>query len=823
MLVFYRLSLHIACCCSFLFVFPLLAGCGVADAPQEKKFASILPLPGKQEVASQAPSPFQAPTPPVAGLDGRMTDALSEPEKPARQTNLPAKNDLAAPSPLAAPAAPLAAPAPFTGAKGENAIQTRENELPVPPAPSKDAPMPETIQAYAPPNAPLHLEQFKKKAEWAQNGMVRTLREESLHQEFRDQGRNDEKTEGDAKRPHRHHDLLGATAATAESALAKEEPRRREQESKQLARDLAAPLPKPSSFPNKTRNIIVPGLDAAPPAPPVLAKPAEASSAPPVLAKPAETTLLQADKSHSNSRETLQGIPFQEPNGHWANTHVPGDPTMRFLEAQLRQQSQLLVRWGYPDPTLPESMPHPVIQPSDLPWNSALGFTLHADRQGIEEPSRVRVQLSIQASHRQGGHRPSMKLALILDLRQHRTLPDTTLPRSLVMALSKAKQSGDRFLILALGAKGSLRIENEKVRHGPIHEFITRFLQQNQDNMAMDGPELNLAQAIALAQEETRLSDEPTATLGSSLILLASSALPPGEVKPLELAVHQSAIQGSPVSFISLGPPSDPMAVERIVAAGLGNRRLLTHADQAQALIERELLAASQLVARAIRVVFRLAPGVKLVDIPGSYPLATQEAARVRQTEQALDQQLAKRLGLEADRAEDDEGLRIVIPSFHAGNGHVILLDLVAPGAGPVVDLTVRYKDLVFMKNTIFRQTLQLTAHRESPGPLEQNVIKNELALRFALMLQQAGQKIAANQLSEAQSILTGFQTEFAAYRLLLPGWEQDPILQKDEAFLTRYLSSLHNRPPHQPQMRELTSAALRVAGFHKLIPGVNP
>ncbi|MBF0152747.1 MAG: hypothetical protein HQL64_03280 [Magnetococcales bacterium] len=653
------------------------------------------------------------------------------------------------------------------------------------------------------------------KVEWAQNGAARALREASLNKEH-----DGHATVGKKTLPSGDDLFVMMTLPTSPSSLDKAVVPEREQPAKK------SDVEQKRGIVEKQRNVAkgminpvssTPDADAAD----LAVKDARRPSWPEGGGKLSPPMgVVPTDNDPVNTREMIQGVTFQEPVGHWANTYVPGDPTIRFLEAQLRQHRQVLVGGGYPDPTLPGAMPTPVVQPADPPWNSALAFTLHADRRGVEGPSRLRVQLGIQGSQRQGGYRPVMKLALILDLRSYQHVQETTLARSLALALGKARQPGDRFLLLALGRQGSLRIDSDHFRHGALQESLAHFFD---DSRPPDGPRLDVAQAIALARKHTRLSDEPTATLGSSLILLATPALPPEESHAVELASHESAIQGSPVSFIALAPPADGMAVERIVAAGMGNRRLLTTPEQTEALVDRELLAASQMVARAIRVVFRLAPGVRLVDIPGSYRLDPPQAARVRQAEQALDQHLSRQLGLEADRSEDEEGLRMVIPSFHAGAGHVILLDLVVPGAGPVVDVTVRYKDVVFMKNNVFRQTLPLANHREAPGPLEHNVIKNALAFRFALMLQQAGEKLAANQVTEAVTILEEGQRLLASLRLLLPGWDQDPTLQGDEAFLIRHLSILRSTPPQQPHMRQLAGATLRVAGFRKLMPSAMP
>src|SRR5207244_9646678 len=77
-------------------------------------------------------------------------------------------------------------------------------------------------------------------------------------------------------------------------------------------------------------------------------------------------------------------------------------------------------------------------------------------------------------------------------------------------------------------------------------------------------------------------------------------------------------------------------------------------------------------------------------------------------------------------RSSDLEGIQIVIPAFQAGDEHAILLDVVAESAGPVAEVTVRYKDLVSLGNGTARASLALEARRDAPGPLAHHVRSEE-------------------------------------------------------------------------------------------------
>ena len=149
---------------------------------------------------------------------------------------------------------------------------------------------------------------------------------------------------------------------------------------------------------------------------------------------------------------------------------------------------------------------------------------------------------------------------------------------------------------------------------------------------------------------------------------------------------------------------------------------------QSISLVDRELHASSRAVARALRLRIRLAPGVKLVDILGSRRLDEELAERVREAEVAIDRRLARNLGIQADRGEDEEGIQIVIPNFYAGDSHTILLDVVAENPGPLADVTLRYKDVVHLRNGVARANLTLQDGPPAAGPLELNVLTNLVA-----------------------------------------------------------------------------------------------
>jgi hypothetical protein len=324
---------------------------------------------------------------------------------------------------------------------------------------------------------------------------------------------------------------------------------------------------------------------------------------------------------------------------------------------------------------------------------------------------------------------------------------------------------------------------------------------------------------VSVIADQVRQGDDTDSVLGSSLVLLISRDSLSNDLAQLKPLAHRNAVDGIYLSVVSLTQLADDSAVKQLVLLGQGNRRLLTHADAAAGLIDRELYSSSRAVARAVRLRIRLEPGVKLIDILGSHRLDEPQAQRVREAEQSIDRRLAQQLGIRADRGEDEAGIQIVIPHFYAGDAHVILLDVVAERAGPIAQVSARYKDLVSLRNGITQAQLTLADSARIAGPLQRNVLKNLLAYEFAETTRRAARQLAAGQYQQAINSLTDLRNLFNDMRQTVPAWANDPELLNDTRLLGDYLSRLHADLQNPAPWAD----ALRYIAFRKLIPVEEP
>ena len=510
----------------------------------------------------------------------------------------------------------------------------------------------------------------------------------------------------------------------------------------------------------------------------------------------------------------LDDLTFRDPRGYWANTYVPGDPTLRLLSNRLQEFDRADLHgldWAQPHM---DDLAQQGSQPFDPPDNAALAVYLHASEPGAEDRTRMVVQVGLQGTQRHAGRRPTMNVAVVLDVHPGLSESDGACMRAVLEALARERDIADRFSVVVAGRPGGVIVAPGEFRYGPL---TVAGRQLFGDGDPAEGPTLDLAEAFAAAVAE--VGGDEVSPLGSNAVLLVTARALDAEVDGLQAAVHAAAVEGFPTSVVGVGGGVLGWQLDRLVLAGQGNRRLMDRPDEAVELVQRELTAVGETVARAVRLRIRLAPGVELVDVLGSIPLDELAAQQVRDAEQSIDQRVAKDLGIVADRGDDEDGIQMVIPAFYSGDSHVILLDVVVPGPGPVADVTVRYKDLVHLRNGVTRDTLDLGRERVAAGPLERNVTRNVLSYELSGILRRASVTLEAGDVPGAVGLLRGHLDLLEAFHDEVPGYLGDPDLLADIAMLDEYLRALPPEPARATPGNTHLIASLRMAGRLKVLP----
>ena len=440
----------------------------------------------------------------------------------------------------------------------------------------------------------------------------------------------------------------------------------------------------------------------------------------------------------------------------------------------------------------------------------------------------MRLQIGIRGIEHRRGQRPAMNVGVVVDLPADASDEVRIATRALLDAMLQSKQAGDRFSLVMTGQQGdvqngwarSLIVPAKDFRFGSLQLAMQLIMGQESapTNDRRDLSKLNLYEAMERAGAMVKQTDDPSRPLGSSSVLLISAREMP-DIDALAALAHERAREGITLSVIPLGSQPKNSSVEKLVLAGLGNRRYLVAPGRARQLIEEELHASSRAVARAARLSIRLAPGVRLIDVVGSERLDTKRAQRVREIENSMDRRLSANLGIQADRGEDEGGIQIVIPSIYSGDSVTVLLDIVAEQPGAIAEVSLRYKDLVFLRNGSLRGHLDLpkgefSAGEPSRGPAQLAVLKNLLSHHFVEAVERAAAALGQQQPAVAEAILRTMHATITQARQALPAWAKDEDLIHDQQVLDRYIAALAS--PRAGAHQSFLADSLRYAAWAK-------
>jgi len=515
--------------------------------------------------------------------------------------------------------------------------------------------------------------------------------------------------------------------------------------------------------------------------------------------------------------QQAQNLHIQPATGYWANTYIPGDPEIRLLSARLAQWDR---SWLENNAPLEQAV-EPVSQPFDAPADNALALSLMADANSVSAhdlshgPTRMRLQVGIRGIEHRRGQRPAMNVGVVVDLPANAPDEVRIATRALLDAMLQSKQAGDRFSLVMTGS--GLVVEAGDFRFGSL-QLAKQLILGKESVPRRDTSSIGLYDAMQRAGAMVQQTDDPSRPLGSSSVLLISANSMP-DIERLTALAHERAKEGITLSVFPLGGQPQVSNVDKLVLAGLGNRRYLEAPGQARQLVEEELHASSRAVARAVRLSIRLAPGVRLIGVVGSERLDQQRAQRVRDIEHSMDRRLSANLGIQTDRGEDEDGIQIVIPSIFSGDAVTVLLDVVTDRPGAIADVSLRYKDLVFLRNGSLQGHLdlpgsQLSVGESQRGPAELAVLKNLLSHHFVRVVEQAASALGRQQPAEAISVLGAMRSTIEQARQALPAWANDPDLIRDQQVLDRYIAALAS--PHAGAHQPFLADSLRYAAWAK-------
>lgn len=460
---------------------------------------------------------------------------------------------------------------------------------------------------------------------------------------------------------------------------------------------------------------------------------------------------------------------------YFENTYLGRSPA--YLEELRQLDAAYPSERPYAESALPE-------QALDAPSDAGLALTATLDRPYVDQPGRVMLQIGLQGSRRFGWRRPPLDFVLVVDADVAGGAPET-LTRA-VTGLLRRLGPQDRLGVVVVDPAGA-RVLTEVVGLREARTRLTRALVDFQG--ASTSQPADLGAALLAAGGTLRHAAEGSARVpGSQAIVLLTQGGGAGHVAAARAAAHQLTVQGATTSVIALGGQG---AWWQVANAGHGNDHRGRDLDAA---LDAELASLSKVIARLLRINIKLAPGVEAIRVLGSRVLKQAEVKRVKAREEATDRNLSRTMGVKADRGDDDDGVQTVIPYFHGGDAHVILVELWVDKPGAVAEVTLKYKDMVKLSNATARAGASLGG---LPRPLT--------AANRAVQRNVQGFMLAENLAATAAQLHEGHQPAIA----VLNGAR--PVTPADQAMISGFQRLL--RRPGSPQLAQ----ALRLASRRRV------
>jgi hypothetical protein len=251
-------------------------------------------------------------------------------------------------------------------------------------------------------------------------------------------------------------------------------------------------------------------------------------------------------------------------------------------------------------------------------------------------------------------------------------------------------------------------------------------------------------------------------------------------------AVHRLGLQDVATSVIALDS-SWFASHARVALAGLGNLHVARSIDEARRVARDELTSFTRVVARAVRLNVQPAPGARLIQVLGSRPLGRTEKRRVKAAELAIDRHVERTTGIASDRGDDDPGLQAVIPYFYGGDEHVVMVEFEVDGPGPVADVSIKYKDLVDMRNQTLRASGVLSRPPAAASARHEQVRRNLFSFAVARVLRGLERGIRGGRIEAAA--FRDLEALIAAARgVARAGGEAAAGISNDVRMLEQYL-----------------------------------
>lgn len=424
--------------------------------------------------------------------------------------------------------------------------------------------------------------------------------------------------------------------------------------------------------------------------------------------------------------------------------------------------------------------------PLPYPVPAASAVALYADLERSilrEDGEHVHMQIALVARNGERPARPRMDVRLVIDRSGSMEGEKWTNAIAAAHALVEHLRPTDTFGLVSYSDVATLDRAPARVSTGAdAHAAIRRLVA---------GGGTNIGDALSMVEAN------PPERRGANdvllVMLLSDGVATMGTTDPDTLGSQARAMfdrAGIVTTTLGVGTDFDENTMLSIAREGSGSYEFVRRPADIAPILTEELDERAMAVAQDLRLRIELSPGVSLARVYGSRVLNEAEEARVRATEVAVDDRVARELGIPRDRQHDDDtGLRMHIPSFRRGDQHVVLLELVVPpgtGDTELARVSLDFKDLRDQANG----HSAVTIHAERTSDLERAeqsvrrpVKRTVLAFQAGDTLRNASEALAVgDSLRAAQLLDERIALLDAASRL----WH-DTAMTRDAHLLTSY------------------------------------
>ena len=455
-------------------------------------------------------------------------------------------------------------------------------------------------------------------------------------------------------------------------------------------------------------------------------------------------------------------------------------------------------------------------QPFSIPTKTALSLAAATERSKImTKGGKTYLQVGIQAIDREAPKRAKLNLCLVIDRSGSMSGEKMQYARSAAVEAVGHLAKTDIISVVAYDDRPEVLVAARKASD---KEAIRAKIESLNDRGSTD-----IHSALEAGYAEVKKNLDPKAI--NEVILLSDGEVTAGiaDISAFSRLTSDMFDKGIQTTAIGMGLDYDEELMMTVARQGKGNYHFVREAAAITDIVDQELEDLTHVVASALRLRIELAEGVEAVRVLGSAELAEDQVASVKRTEEIQDERVRRELGITSDRQdiEDEPGIKTIIPQFHIGDSHVVLIEVSIPagkGKRKIADVHLKYKDLVFVKNQETKVPVSIdytTSDDAMVASISRPVKKNVLGFQTGEALQRAAVLIGRNRPADAAKAI---DEQMVLLGVAAREWK-DRDLDKDHDLLAAYMdvvAGLHTQYAGDRELGEYLAKSLTYAAYQR-------